>query len=182
MVPTLETARLLLRPLALEDAPALQELFPHREIVQYLSTKVPWPYPADGALQFVRDVALPAMERGEQWLWAIRLKGGPSHLIGVINLSTGRDENRGFWLARQWQGKRLMSEACEAVTGFWFNVLGMERLRVSKAVSNLASRRVSEREGGRLVGVEERDFVSGRLQAEIWELTREDWNARRAHR
>ncbi len=179
MVPVLETARLILRPAGLADAQAVQELFPNWEIVRYLNAKVPWPYPPDGALQFIRDVALPAMERGEQWIWAIRLKGGPEHLIGMINLAADRDDNRGFWLGIPWQGQGLMSEACEAVTEFWFNSLGRELLRVSKAVPNAASRRVSEKEGARLVAIEERDFVSGRGPTEIWELTRRDWNAKR---
>ncbi len=182
MVPVLETARLVLRPLALDGAPALQELFPHWEIVRYLSTQVSWPYPPDGALEFVRGTVLPAMERGKQWVWGIRLKGGLGHLIGVINLRLDRGENRGFWLGLPWQGQGLMAEACEAVTEFWFNGLGQERLRVSKAAANVASRRISEREGGRLVAVEERDFVSGRGPAEIWELTREEWNSRRGRR
>jgi [ribosomal protein S5]-alanine N-acetyltransferase len=182
MVPVLETARLILRPLAIDDAPALQELFPHWEIVRYLSTRVPWPYPENGALQFIQTIALPAMERGEQWLWAIRLKGGPDHLIGIVSLSMEREENRGFWLAQAWQGRGIMSEACAEAVDFWFNVLGHEVLRVAKAVQNTSSRRVSEREGGRLAAVVERDFVCGRLPAEIWELTREEWNARRGPR
>jgi hypothetical protein len=37
----------------------------------------------------------------------------------------------------------------------------------SKAVANIASRRISEKQGMRLVGVEERDYVCGRLPAEI---------------
>jgi RimJ/RimL family protein N-acetyltransferase len=39
------TERLILRPLALADAAAIQELFPHWEIVRYLLNRVPWPYP-----------------------------------------------------------------------------------------------------------------------------------------
>jgi RimJ/RimL family protein N-acetyltransferase len=179
MVPTLETARLILRPLELTDAPAVQELFPHWDIVRYMNARIPWPYPADGALQFIRDVALPSVERGEQWIWALRLKGGPSHLIGVINLSADNNENRGFWLGLPWQGQGLMTEACEAVTGFWFEELGQERLRVSKAAANAASRRVSEKQGARLAAHEERDYVSGTLAAEVWELSREDWKSRR---
>jgi [ribosomal protein S5]-alanine N-acetyltransferase len=179
MVPILETARLILRPLELSDAAAVQELFPHWEIVRYMRARIPWPYPADGALQFLRDVALPAMERGEQWIWAIRLKGGPSHLIGVISLSTEKDEHRGFWLGLRWQGQGLIWEACEAVTGFWFDVLGRDRLRVLKAAANAASRRISGKQGARLIATDERDYVSGRLTAEIWELTREDWDSRR---
>jgi hypothetical protein len=31
----------------------------------------------------------------------------------------------------------------------------------------------------RLVATEERGFVSGRQMAEIWEITREEWRARR---
>ena len=113
-----------------------------------------------------------------QPLFAIRLKGDPPHLIGVINLSTSRNDNRGFWMGLPWQGRGLMSEACEAVTEFWFSSLGRERLTVAKATGNVASRRVSEKQGARLMAIEARNFVSGRLPAEIWELTREAWNGR----
>ncbi len=178
MTPILETSRLILKPLELEDAATTQVFFPHWDIVRFLNEKVPWPYPEDGALQYYREVALPAVARGDEWVWAIRLKDGPPHLIGTINLSTSRNDNRGFWIALPWQGRGLMSEACEAVTEFWFNTLGRQRLIVAKATGNVASRRVSEKQGARLVTIEERNFVSGRLPAEIWELTREAWNAR----
>ena len=174
-----ETKRLHLRPLAIEDAVATQRLFPHWEIVRFLSDKVPWPYPDDGALSFYRDVALPAVERGEQWIWAICLKDRPSELIGSINLRESNIENRGFWLGLPWQGRGLMSEANKPVTSFWFETLGKERLVVSKAVANVGSSRVSEKQGARLIAIEERGFVSGRQPAEIWELTRKDWEARR---
>jgi RimJ/RimL family protein N-acetyltransferase len=72
-----------------------------------------------------------------------------------------------------------MTEAAEAVTDYWFNVLGFPVLRVPKAVVNVASRRISEKAGMRLVAVEERDYVSGRLLSEIWEITAEEWRARR---
>ena len=71
-----------------------------------------------------------------------------------------------------------MSEACEAVTDYWFDVLKFPVLRVPKAIANQASRRISERQGMRIVATEERDFVSGRLPAEIWEITVEEWHAR----
>ena len=179
MIPVLETNRLTLTPLTLDDAPAAQALFPHWEIVRFLGKQVPWPYPEDGALRYYRDVALPATDRGEQWLWAIHLKDGPRHMIGSIALSITRDDNRGFWLGLPWHGRGLMSEASEAVTDFWFDRLQRERLRVAKAVGNTASRRISEKQGARLVAREERTYVSGRTMAEIWEITRDEWNARR---
>jgi RimJ/RimL family protein N-acetyltransferase len=100
-------------------------------------------------------------------------------LIGAIRLMKSEHKNRGFWIAPAYQGRGLMSEAADAVTGFWFDVLKMPLLRVEKAAANLASRRISEKQGMRLVGTIERDYVSGRQLAEIWEITAEEWRVRR---
>jgi [ribosomal protein S5]-alanine N-acetyltransferase len=179
MIPSFDTARLLLRPLRIEDADDAQKIFPVWEVVRYLANRVPWPYPADGALTHYRDVTIPAMERGEEWHWSLRLKNDPQHLIGVISLMTGRAENRGFWIGVRWQGQGLMSEAVEPVTDFWFEELKMPALRVPKAIANTASRKISEKAGMRVIATEERDYVSGRLPSEIWEITAEEWRARR---
>jgi RimJ/RimL family protein N-acetyltransferase len=157
------------------DAVQTQALFPRWEIVQYMAAVVPWPYPEDGALTFCRDIALPAVERGEAWHWTLRLHERPEQLIGSINLNRGERENRGFWVAMPWQRRGLATEACAAVTAYWFEVLEFPVMRVGKAAANEASRRISIREGMRLVGTEERDFVSGRLAAEVWELTAAEW-------
>ena len=77
MIPTLETPRLVLRPLCIEDAAPIQQIFPQWEIVQYLNAVVPWPYPPDGALGYIRDRALPAMARGDEWHWTLRRKEEP---------------------------------------------------------------------------------------------------------
>jgi ribosomal-protein-alanine N-acetyltransferase len=179
MTPALETSRLLLRPLEIADANEVQILFPHWEIVRYLSNRVPWPYPSDGAYTFYRDVALPAVARGEQWHWTVRLKGNPARLIGGISLMAGPEENRGFWLGLPWHGQGLISEACGVVTDYWFDTLKFPVLRVPKAIANVASRRISEKQGMRVVTREEREYVSGRLPAEIWEITAEEWHAHR---
>jgi RimJ/RimL family protein N-acetyltransferase len=121
MIPTLETARLILRPVSLDDAPQVQAIFPQWEIVRYLANQVPWP----------------------------------------------------------WQGKGLMMEACDRVTDFWFTVLECQVLRVPKAVDNTGSRRISEKQGMRVVALEDRDYVCGRLPSEIWEITQEEWLARK---
>jgi RimJ/RimL family protein N-acetyltransferase len=181
-MPSLETPRLLLRPLRLEDADQVQKLFPHWQIVRYLNSVVPWPYPPDGARQFYTEVAIPAMERGDQWTWSIFPKTDPEKLIGSIGLMQNRDENRGFWLGLPWHGQGLMTEASDAVTDYWFNVLKMPVLRVPKAIANTASRRISEKQGMRVIAKVERDYVSGRLPAEIWEITADEWRARQSTR
>src|SRR5689334_25172624 len=120
MTPSLETARLFLQPLQLSDAEQVQVLFPKWEIVQYLTNRVPWPYPPDGAETFYREVVLPAMERGEMWDWTLRLKVAPDQIIGSITLMTIGSDNRGFWLGVPWQRQGFMSEASDIVTEYWF--------------------------------------------------------------
>jgi len=142
VIPRLQTSRLLLRPLELADAEQTQLLFPHWEIVRYLSHVVPWPYPADGAHTYYRDAALPAMARGEAWHWTLRLRTEPDRLIGCIALLKGEKINRGFWLGLPWHGQGLMTEACEAVTDYWFNTLKFQVLRAPKAAANVASCRI----------------------------------------
>jgi RimJ/RimL family protein N-acetyltransferase len=178
--PRLETRRLLLRPLKMLDAPQIQMVFPQWEIVQYLNNKIPWPYPANGAEIFCSEMALPAMERGEEWFWTIRLKSFPEELIGLINLRMNDDENRGFWMDPRHRRRGLMTEASEAVTDFWFDVLKFPTLRLSKAIENSASRRISEKQGMRVIATMERDYICGRLPAELWEITAGEWRPRKA--
>jgi RimJ/RimL family protein N-acetyltransferase len=159
----------------LEDAPQIQCLFPQWKVVKYLAAKVPWPYPPDGAEQFIRNSALPGMERGEAWHWSLRLRTDPDQFIGLITLTLSDDENRGFWLDPNQRGHGYMTEACVWANDFWFDTLGQPRLRAPKAVANRASRHISQRMGMRVIRLEIRDYVSGRLPSEIWEITAEEW-------
>jgi RimJ/RimL family protein N-acetyltransferase len=177
MADFLQTARLLLRPLELADAGQVQPLFAKWEIVQHLNAKVPWPFPADGVLTYYREAALPAIARGEEWHWNMRLKASPDQIVGAIGLRTVAGHNRGFWLAQPWHGQGLMTEAVIAVNDYWFDVLGFPVLRTTKAIANVTSRRISEKTGMRVVATCESDYVCGRLPSETWEITAEEWRA-----
>lgn len=181
MITPLETRRLLLQPLRLTDAAEAQRLFPQWEIVKYLTSAVPWPFPENQAHPQYRDVILPAIERGEEWHWSLRLKTAPDQFIGKISLQLGDADNRGYWLGLPWQGQGLITEAVIAVNDYWFDVLGMPVLRAPKAIANIASRRISQKTGMRVIAIVERNYVSGRLPAEIWEITAEEWRDWKKH-
>jgi [ribosomal protein S5]-alanine N-acetyltransferase len=172
----LETPRLILRPLKLSDAAEVQPLFAQWEIVKQLNARVPWPFPPDGVLTYYRDDAIPAIERGDELHWMLGLKEDPKqNVIGSICLVLNGDNNRGFWIARSWQGLGLMTEAAAAVTRLWFEELKQPVLRIKKARDNTASRAISIRQGMRCIAETEDEFVSGRLPAQVWELTAADW-------
>jgi RimJ/RimL family protein N-acetyltransferase len=119
------------------------------------------------------------MEREDEWHWTLRLRDAPEEIIGAIGLSRGKEVNRGFWLVPEQQGQGLMTEAVIAVTSYWFDVLGFPVLRVSKAIANTGSRRISEKTGMRVVSVEERNYVGGTMLSELWEMTAEEWRQQR---
>ncbi|EKN6179104.1 N-acetyltransferase, partial [Yersinia enterocolitica] len=97
--------------------------------------------------------------------------------IGVICLDDEEDNNRGFWLVPECQGYGLMREASIAATDYWFNTLNRAVLRAPKATENIRSQRISVSSGMRLIRTEKKEFVSGLLDSELWEITRDEWNA-----
>jgi RimJ/RimL family protein N-acetyltransferase len=180
--PTLETERLILRPLRLDDAPAIQRQFPVWEIVRYLHAGVPWPYPADGAETNVRE-CLAARERGEQFFWVLTLKSSDDLAIGRIDLRRPEDgarDMRGFWLASAFWGQGLMTEAAERVTSYAFEDLGWPHLFLTNAVANAGSHRIKEKQGAELIDVTPANYVYGTGERETWILRREAWLSRRA--
>jgi len=177
LIPTLKTDRLLLKPLVSKDALQIQKLYPRWEIVRYMVSSVPWPFPDNGAAHYVNNVELPAMAKGPAWVWPIRLRDNPDNLIGVICLDEAEDNNRGFWLVPEYQGQGLMREASIAVTNYWFNTLNKPVLRAPKAAENIRSQHISASSGMRLIKTEKKQFVSGLLDSELWEITRDEWNA-----
>jgi len=179
MIPELQTARLILRPLELADAAQVEPLFAQWEIVQHLNNRVPWPFAPGSASDYYRESALPAMAAGEEWHWTLRLKESPDQIIGAIGLFTG-DNNRGFWLGLPWQRQGLMTEAVIAVNDYWFDVLDFPTLRTPKAAANVTSRRISEKTGMKIIATGEGDYVCGRLPSETWEITAKEWQAWKA--
>src|SRR5215475_272650 len=86
--PVLETRRLILRPLALADAPAIQRHFNNWNIIRHLAAIVPWPYPDDGAETFVRQ-QLEKIAAGEEiHQWVLVLRSGNDEAIGSIRFHT----------------------------------------------------------------------------------------------
>lgn len=175
--PILDTERLRLRPIVIGDAPALQRHFDNWNIIQHLTTQVPWPYPADGAESFINDVVLPGYETDASLAWAITLKEAPDELIGCISFSfedTGVG-NRGFWLAEHLWGRGYMTEAVVAVQDHVLLELGVDHMVVLNSTKNPGSRRVKEKTGARFLGHVSVTHHNGETMSDKWEVTRSDW-------
>jgi ribosomal-protein-alanine N-acetyltransferase len=58
-------------------------------------------------------------------------------------------------------------------------VLHFKVLRAPKAIANAGSRRISEKSGMRAVERVVKEYVAGSFLTEIWEITAQEWNARK---
>jgi RimJ/RimL family protein N-acetyltransferase len=167
----------------MSDAPAIQRRFAQWDIVKLLNGKVPWPYPADGAEQFLAK-KLAREEPSDNYTWALWLKDGepddPRELIGIIELRpNGGTDARGFWLSKDFWGRGLMTEAADAVLDFAFDDVGMHEITLTNATENVRSGKVKVRQGATLVGEDTVETVSGVKPRQLWRLTAEEWRARR---
>ena len=183
-IPTLETERLILRPISLDDAPYIQKWFNNWNIVRYLSANVPWPYPENGTETWLRDVALPRVEEGKDIIWVLTPKAGadkgcPIGAIHYLLEKKPHETDRGFWLAEPYHGQGLMSEAVRVTQDFYFLELGRDELIVNNALSNLASRRLKEKMGGVLIDVEDKPCARIEGPTEVWKITKGSWLAAR---
>jgi ribosomal-protein-alanine N-acetyltransferase len=176
IIPTFETTRLILKMISPDDYSYYRKNINDYEVIKHLSAQVPWPYPADGVETFMNNVVIPKLGH-ERWFWGIFLKENLSEVIGAVDLwRVPCPENRGFWLAKKYWNKGIMSEAVKVVNDYAFRELGFEKLFLTNALGNLASRKIKEKNGAKFIGVKDAKFVSPDYhQTEIWELSKVDW-------
>ena len=174
--PKLETERLILRPITPEDIPSYQANFNDYEIIRYLATNVPWPYPENGVEEFYYNILLPKQGK-DYWHWGIFKKDSPKETIGGIDLwRNSKVDNRGFWLARKHWGKGYMTEAATRINDHAFNELGFEVLYFGNAVANIGSRKIKEKTGAICIGTRAFKYVDPTVsESQDWKLTKEAW-------
>jgi len=175
-VPTFRTSRLILREVTEADVPSYQKHFVDYEVIRHLAAGVPWPYPEDGVMSYLKSEIFPYQGK-EKWVWGITLAENPSAVIGAIELlRKASPANRGFWLGREFWGRGYMTEATIPVTDYAFEALGFESLVFANAVGNKRSERIKEKSGARLVRVEPAEYVDPELKEKaVYELSKESW-------
>ncbi len=141
--PTLNTERLVLRPLRPPDAPALSRLAGRREIAD-TTVSIPHPYSEEQAREWLAS-AVDLFAKGKSVVFGMQLKRN-GHLAGTIGLRDIDAQHSlaelGFWVAVERWGQGYATEAARAVVAFGFEPLGLNRIYAHYMVRNPASGRV----------------------------------------
>jgi ribosomal-protein-alanine N-acetyltransferase len=178
-LPQLETPRLLLRRMRLDDAEDMFAYASDPEVTKTLTFETH--LSTDDSLTFLRTV-VEGYARGDTAQWGIEHRE-PGRFIGTIGFNeihqggyvgaVGYALNRAFW------GQGLMTEALKAVIDFGFRHMGLRRIEAVCRVDNIGSYRVMEKAGMQFEGIM-RDglYAKGRLESvRLYAILRRDYRS-----
>jgi RimJ/RimL family protein N-acetyltransferase len=144
--PTLETARLLMRPVADDDLDAIAALYADADVMRYIGLRGPLTYE-----QTRERVAFMV----DHWrkhgfgMWSLRLKDGGEFVgrCGLRTMDNTTEIELGYTLARAFWGRGYATEASRAVVRHAFDTLKLKRLVAIADPANTASVNVMKKLG-----------------------------------
>jgi RimJ/RimL family protein N-acetyltransferase len=175
MVEPLDTERMTLRPITMDDVDLLVALDSDPEVMRYISGGKP-----SSRAETDRIVQ---RSLGHRWL-GFTIDGG--EFVGWFGIrpSTAASRELGYRLRREAWGKGLATEGSLALIAVAFTQAGVDRVRAETMTVNTASRAVMERCGMRFVRtfhLEWDDPIEGTEHGEVeYEITKAEWENRRA--
>jgi RimJ/RimL family protein N-acetyltransferase len=137
--------RCTIRAWRLNDAESLAKHANNRKVWLALRDLFPHPYTADDANKFLQNAT--AAEPTTNF--CIEVDGAA---VGGIGIHLGRDVHRhtaeiGYWLAEDFWGRGIVTEAVAAFTNFCFQNFSLRRMYAEPFANNPASARVLEKAG-----------------------------------
>ena len=151
--PTLTTKRLILRPFAVVDGPAVRRLAGSFAVADTTSL-IPHPYPEGAAEEWIRTHESQYVA-GTAATFAVVLRTGEA-LIGAIGLivKPAHDSAElGYWIGESHWNQGYATEAGRAVLDFGFRSLRLHRIHAYHFTRNPASGRVLQKLEMQLEGV-----------------------------
>jgi len=175
-LPVMETERLILRPLRIEDAEALHPMYSDAEANTYGS------HPATTTL----DESRARLEKGiadPTWrAWAVTLKGDDTAIgtVACYEKRQGKVTEIGYVLKRAFWGRGIVTEAVAAMIDLLF-AEGQRRVFADTDPDNKASTAVLERLGFTLEARLRAEWEThiGVRDSLIWGLLEDEWKAAR---
>jgi ribosomal-protein-alanine N-acetyltransferase len=131
----------------------------------------------------LRRGRIEARQGSEFTFFIFQLAGHREILVGGLTLSNIRRRaaqfvNLGYWMGESEAGKGIMTEAVALILPFIFNTLGLHRVHAACLPTNVASRRVLEKNGFVEEGYAEKYLQIDGAWADhvLFGLTREDYD------
>ena len=164
LFPSIETGRLVLRPLEPVDAEAVAVYLSDLEVARWL-VRVPHPFTVENATDFISQCCATA-GLGTATTLGLVLRGDDRAVVrGIVALhSLDTRPEIGFWLGRPFWGHGLMSEAVDATLAWAYANLDVDTIIAGAFEGNVASLTIQARQGFEVVGMSRRpSLIEDRL-------------------
>lgn len=142
----IETKRLVLRKLTLDDSESLFSILSDPATMQYY----PAPYDRDRTVRWI-EKSIASYDKNGFGLWAVVLKGSSEFIgqcgISIQNINGTRVPEIGYHISREFWNNGYATEATEECLKAGFNTFGLGELFIHTSVENVPSRRVAEKLG-----------------------------------
>ena len=177
--PTLETARLTLRPFRPADAPDVQRLAGDRQVAA-TTLRIPHPYEDGLAEAWIDGLAAAWPDREAVFAVVPKDRTAPVGSVGLEFFPSHRRAEIGYWIGRPFQGRGYATEATEEVARFGFEECGLHRLTANCHAGNRPSAAVLLKLGMRREGVHRGHYLKwgSWIDVESFGLLAGDWRER----
>ena len=146
-MPTLQTQRLVLRPMVLTDAPDIQRLAGDWDIAS-TTLRIPHPY-EDGMAEEWINSRQAVFDAGEGVAFAIVRRSDTSYIggIGLVLSQPHANAEMGYWIGKPYWNWGYGTEASGVVLQYAFEQLGLNRVYAAHFRRNPASGRIMQKIG-----------------------------------
>ena len=176
-IPRIETQRLVLRRLGLDDARDVQALAGDFAIAD-TTARIPHPYEDGMAEAWIASLA-EAIQPHQQWVFGIEesASGCLMGTVGLVSPGEDGDAELGYWIGRPYWNQGFATEAARVVVDFGFEHAGSARVHAHHFSRNPASGRVLQKLGFRHGGMRRNfEIAPGRFEdVELYALAKKEW-------
>lgn len=136
--------------------------------------RIPHPYTPEHFDQWLDIVAEATRQHGEPIHFVIRERGELIGSVGFEDLAVGHKAEIGYWLAKAWWGRGIMTAVVASACRYAFARWQLMRITAHMFESNLASARVLEKNSFACEGLlrkyyrKDGQFLNSRLYALVW--------------
>ncbi len=151
-----------------------------RENLEYLKVWMPWAkndYSLESANFYISDNFQQLID-GTGFANSIVYQEKICGQIGFHQLdSNNKSVKMGYWIAANLQGRGIVTKCCRAFIDYGFNELNLNRIQINCNVENTRSRRIPERLGFALEGIERQaeKLQNGFGDWAVYAMLKQDW-------
>jgi ribosomal-protein-alanine N-acetyltransferase len=176
----IETDRLILRPLRMEDAESMFEYAQDPEVTKYL----PWDnHQSIADTRAYLELAIKEQQQTPLYPLAIVLKDNPDYVIGTVGIKTGShnfEADLSYALSRTHWRQGIMFEASQVLMKVAFEQYGFKRIYAWCNKENAASSSLMKKLGMKFEGcLRSKSYLKGQFwDVEYYAILEDEWKLR----